>query len=333
VSKRIIVAAVRSECSNQAANWLAQSGLLPDSQVLVIHVVDNKAEESDSSAVAGSTAAMLQVACPSAKIEILLKYGPVGKCLIDGALDWQSDLIVLGPDHHSGLERLLLGSVNQFVTERAHCPVMIARHEESVKKKNNVLIAVDDSEYSAAALEWVSEQPWARSKNFVILSVMHALPASFNAGASTAQASEMLLRQECEESLLSRLVGEWSDMLAQNLGKDLVPFAISEGEPVQMILQAANQWPIEMIVVGSHVHSGLTEMLLGNVSQAIAAQAPCTVTVVRGLTSTRFDTARTTIVDSSELTKVMAEKPHPARISGSIVGNNLTAGMSAMFQG
>lgn len=330
VSNRIVVTTERSERSDEAVAWLAESGLLPDSQVLVMHVVNNEIEEHQDAGLPDVAAATFRVACPSAVIETSLPDGSVGHCVIAGASDWNADLIVLGADHHTALERLVMGTVSQFVIERAHCPVLIAKQSEPAKR-NNVLIAVDDSECSAAALEWVSEQPWAPGKNFVIVSIRHALPDSFTSGASTAQAAEMLLHRDVEESLLSHLVATWSDMLAQSLQKQLVPFAISEGEPVSGILEYANHWPIDMIVVGSHGRGGIRERLLGSVSQAVARQAPCAVAIVRGLTSTRFDAARKAIAESSDLATVMAEKPHPGRITGSVVGNNLTVGMSTVF--
>lgn len=328
VPKRVVIAVERTERSDQAVAWLTESGLLPHSQVLVMHVAD-KANHDDVELPA-STAAMIQAACPSTIIETSLQHGSVGHSLIGEASEWRADLIVLGADQHSALERLVMGTVSQFVIEQAHCPVIIARAPEPAKR-NNVLIAVDNSDCSAAALEWISEQPWAPEKNFVIVSISHALPGAFNAGASTAQAAEMLLHQEVEESLLSHLVATWSDMLAQDLQKQLVPFAITEGDPVAAIVEYANHWPIDMIVMGSHGRGALAERLLGSVCQAVARQAPCTAAVVRGIVSRPFADARKAVVESSDLATIMAEKPHPGRISGSVVGNNLTVGMSTVF--
>lgn len=326
---RIVIAVEESESSDQAVDWLAGSGLIIDADVLVLHVADRMSDSSNGSMIAESVALKLRPVCTATRVETALKVGSAGAVLLESASGWQSDLIVIGGSRHSGLERLLLGSVGQYVIERAHCPVVIGRVSQ-VESKNNVLIAVDDSKFSGAALEWVSAQPWARNKNLVILSVLKPLPSSFHS-ESTARAAEMLLKHTCAESLLSLLVSRWSDMLAADLGRELVPFAISEGNPIDEILKAVVEWPVEMLVIGANGHTSFNERLLGSVSQSIATRAGCAVTVVRGATSGRYDVALSDLEKSSELAEVKAEKPHPAKITGGLAGNNLSAGMGCMY--
>jgi nucleotide-binding universal stress UspA family protein len=58
--------------------------------------------------------------------------------------------------------------------------------------------------------------------------------------------------------------------------------AVSKGSPASQILQDAEQWHPDLIVVGSHGESGLAHLLLGSVSEKVAAAAPCGVRVARG---------------------------------------------------
>jgi nucleotide-binding universal stress UspA family protein len=53
------------------------------------------------------------------------------------------------------------------------------------------------------------------------------------------------------------------------------------GHPVDVILQAATDWPADLIVIGSHGRSGLGRVLLGSVAESVVRQAPCPVLVVR----------------------------------------------------
>lgn len=52
------------------------------------------------------------------------------------------------------------------------------------------------------------------------------------------------------------------------------------GSPGRAICEAAKTWPADLIVVGSHQRKGLSEMILGSVSNYVLHHAPCSVLVV-----------------------------------------------------
>jgi universal stress protein A len=53
------------------------------------------------------------------------------------------------------------------------------------------------------------------------------------------------------------------------------------GDAKKMILDEAADWPADLIVVGSHGRKGIGRVLLGNVSEAVARHAACSVQIVR----------------------------------------------------
>lgn len=55
--------------------------------------------------------------------------------------------------------------------------------------------------------------------------------------------------------------------------------AMVEGDPSDVLLDAARG--AELLVVGSHGHSGFTRFLVGSVSTRCAQHAPCPVVIVR----------------------------------------------------
>ena len=56
------------------------------------------------------------------------------------------------------------------------------------------------------------------------------------------------------------------------------------GRPGKVICTVAQQWDADLIVMGSHGRSGLTEMMLGSVSNYVMHRAPCTVLVLKSST-------------------------------------------------
>ncbi|MFB3902016.1 MAG: universal stress protein [Acidobacteriota bacterium] len=54
------------------------------------------------------------------------------------------------------------------------------------------------------------------------------------------------------------------------------------GNPAQLIVQYAEQQGFDLIVIGSHGHSGLWGRLLGHTTDRISEHAHCSVLIVRG---------------------------------------------------
>lgn len=50
----------------------------------------------------------------------------------------------------------------------------------------------------------------------------------------------------------------------------------------QVILAEAEHWQADLIVIGSHGHSGFTRLLLGSVAEGVARNSPIPVLLIRG---------------------------------------------------
>jgi nucleotide-binding universal stress UspA family protein len=56
---------------------------------------------------------------------------------------------------------------------------------------------------------------------------------------------------------------------------------ILEGDPARVIVGEAEASTADLIVMGSHGRGAVKRAVLGSVSQAVAAHAPCSVEIVR----------------------------------------------------
>src|SRR6185503_3115075 len=59
--------------------------------------------------------------------------------------------------------------------------------------------------------------------------------------------------------------------------------AVAIGHPKAVIVDEANAWGADLIVIGSHGRRGVDRILLGSVSEAVAMHAHCSVEVIRDL--------------------------------------------------
>jgi nucleotide-binding universal stress UspA family protein len=56
---------------------------------------------------------------------------------------------------------------------------------------------------------------------------------------------------------------------------------VAEGVPFTEIVRCAREKDIDLIVMGTHGHTGLAHMLLGSVAEKVVRKAPCPVLTVR----------------------------------------------------
>jgi nucleotide-binding universal stress UspA family protein len=145
-----------------------------------------------------------------------------------------------------------------------------------------ILMAVDGSPCSETAVAEVARRPWPEDSQLRVVSVVEppgALTAEPYMGvAGYFEEVERLKRQQAEE-VLARA----SEVLRAGAGTALMGVATEalNGSPKRTIVEEAESWGADLIVVGSHGYHTWERMLLGSVSQSVAAHALCSVEIVR----------------------------------------------------
>lgn len=142
----------------------------------------------------------------------------------------------------------------------------------------NLLIAVDESEYSTAAVERVAAMRWPAGSKALLFAVVRrdvALVSDFF--VSAVAEIEAILREEAvrAEARLQTLAPALS---AAGLA---VTTRVVRGDARTAIVDAARENAVDLVVVGSHGRTGLRKMMLGSVAAHVVAHASCDVLVVK----------------------------------------------------
>jgi nucleotide-binding universal stress UspA family protein len=141
-----------------------------------------------------------------------------------------------------------------------------------------ILIAVDGSESSDVAVEGVAKRPWPTDSVVRIISVAETLPLE-------ALSLPPRYRKEIERAARHRAETIVERAMARLRGSDARILPISStvviDSPKDAIVEEAERWGADLIVVGSHGYRGPERALLGSVSQAVATQAKCSVEIAR----------------------------------------------------
>ena len=141
-----------------------------------------------------------------------------------------------------------------------------------------ILLAIDDSKFSEAAAEKVIEQARPHDTEVRILHVLESPPllvARELGGYEPALQNALEFQKQHAEAFVAKA----ADFLRTRGLK--VTAALEMGDPKSKILDVAEEWHADLIVLGSHGRKGLNRFLMGSVSEAIARHACCSVEIVR----------------------------------------------------
>ncbi|MBO0859699.1 MAG: universal stress protein [Chloracidobacterium sp.] len=210
--------------------------------------------------------------------------------ILDEADHWGADLIIVGTRGYNALERLWLGSVSRAVATHAKCSVQIARHRNASDAAENygqamrILLAVDGSEFSDAAVEEIASRPWPPGSQILVTSVIHlpfqagpevwSLPESYYFKLEKAGRERAASVVNCAIARLRESDAERETTLKLT-GETVV------GRAAETIIGTAKKWDADLVALGSHSYRGFKRFLLGSVSYAVATHAPCSVEIVR----------------------------------------------------
>jgi len=150
-----------------------------------------------------------------------------------------------------------------------------------------ILLAVDGSDCSHTAVEEVAHRPWpAGSAIKVISAVELPYPQTPETWALPDNYYAQLEQINREQARLA--VSHAVTRLQSAHGTSIeIQTALVNGRAKDVILDEAVAWGADLIVLGSHGYSGLKRFLLGSVSHAVVAHAPCSVEIVRGRVATK----------------------------------------------
>ncbi|NTU42031.1 MAG: universal stress protein [Nitrospirales bacterium] len=181
-----------------------------------------------------------------------------------------AELIVMGRRGISGLERVLVGSVTARVIGHSQRDVLVIPRTATEVTWKKILLTIDGSKYSVAAIERAIDFAEGYGGELKILSVVD-VPAEFY-GEAPGILEDMVQKakgyvQEAQKKAEAR--GIRAEVL------------VREGETHQVIVDAAKDLQADAVIVGSHGRTGLKRLLMGSVTEKVIGYAHCPVLGVR----------------------------------------------------
>ncbi|MFN0090752.1 MAG: universal stress protein [Acidimicrobiales bacterium] len=137
-----------------------------------------------------------------------------------------------------------------------------------------IVVGVDGSEHSVAALRWAVEEAKLRNAQVeAVISWQYPVYAADPIGATAISSLDPELVRDGARRALEEAIA------AADAGPAPVTPVVLEGSAGHALIETARG--AELLVVGSRGHGGFAGLLLGSVSTQCVHHAPCPVVVVR----------------------------------------------------
>jgi nucleotide-binding universal stress UspA family protein len=140
--------------------------------------------------------------------------------------------------------------------------------------RKTIVVGVDGSPGSRKALAWAAAEAADHGSDLVVVNVWeHTLMPP----AGSVSVSERYVPDSSQ-----RTADELTQVIKEELGEEPPVFVqpvVKQGRPAKVLIEeSANA---DLLVVGPRGHGGFVGLVLGSVSQHVAAYAKCSVVVVR----------------------------------------------------
>ena len=142
---------------------------------------------------------------------------------------------------------------------------------------HRILVPTDFSKYSANAVTYAAAFADKFGAELVVLHVVQDLALFIPEAVLIAPVMTPPLEQfkAAAQAALEKVVRD------MNLTGLKVQTEIASGVPFAEIIRVARAQNVDLIVMGTHGHTGLAHMLLGSVAEKVVRKAPCPVLTVR----------------------------------------------------
>lgn len=300
---KVLIGYDGSEESDQALAGLARAGLPAEAEALVATVTTPWPDLSPEIMVGASfgfpAAALAEQGLaearelaekgarrlarifPSWRIRGEAIVGRPAQGLLEMAESWKADLVVVGSHGRGGLRRLALGSVSLRVLHHAKSGVRVSRATPGRTRAAalRILLAMDGSAGAYRALAELESRHWPPGTSVRVVAVVdwRNVPSAHlkSRHAGMEERTHQALRTWIEAK-----VEEVSGNLSRKGFK--ATHEVLLGDPRQVLLKVAKTWKADALFIGSRGLNAVDRFLLGSISSAVAAHAPCPVEVVRG---------------------------------------------------
>ena len=155
-----------------------------------------------------------------------------------------------------------------------------ANPQAETERDQPILVAIDFSDDSRAALLWACEYADCVGAQLILLHVIHD-PASNPGFYQSESPGQMLPMKDVAESMMNDFLADTTKKQPHLEALKTADTHLVKGLPPGRIVEVADLLKAKLIVIGNRGMTGLDHMLLGSVAERVVELAPGPVVVVK----------------------------------------------------
>jgi universal stress protein E len=266
---RILAATDFSTRSNRA---LRQAGLLVQpakAELHIVHVVDDdqpeeliRLEKREAERVLKEQVASMPE-LSGVQAQLMVITGDAFAGILQAAADMKADLIVMGSHRKQLLLDIFIGTTIERVIRKGSFPILMVNHEAQ-RRYEKVVVPIDMSDASAHALRVGLSSGLIPDTGATLLHAFAALAPGKMSLVSSDQASIDSYIADERRRVTDELV---AFLVSNDLTRGGWTLRVEEGDPMEIISRAIQQIGADLLVMGTHGHSGLLKALIGSVTE------------------------------------------------------------------
>jgi nucleotide-binding universal stress UspA family protein len=194
--------------------------------------------------------------------------------IIRKADEWDADLIVVGSQGRSAIERLIVGSVSLRVARESRCSVRIARlkNAKSNQMEPRIIIGMDGSPGAERAVRSVFGRSWPSGTKLRIVAI--------DDGDSAIKIAKAVLN--VGEKLRENTPVTTTKLIKMDGSKGLtVTAVIKMGDPRRILVAEAREWRADCIFIGTCDEGTPHGVFEDCVTTGLPVSAKCSIEIVR----------------------------------------------------
>jgi len=291
---KILLPTDGSGYSEAAAQFLKRLNLSPNDEITILHVISDEPFQDSEDYYYARRKEIKQLIAPKildsatnilksvpAKINTVLMNGYPDKCIIEAAVDSNTDIIVMGPKRLKGIKSRIVGSVTKSVSIISPKPVLVIKPPQGESSNTiKILFTTDGSDYARKAGEILTLMPFHDNTEITILHVVtpafYDIPDKFMTKIDASVREDLRRYSSVELEASQKIIAQTTEYLSNRFSN--IDKLTKISDPSDEILHTANELKVDIIVVGSKGMGGFRGVV-GSISRYILSVAECSVLI------------------------------------------------------
>ncbi|MCA9819045.1 MAG: universal stress protein [Cyanobacteria bacterium HKST-UBA01] len=145
-----------------------------------------------------------------------------------------------------------------------------------------VLLAIDGTTCSDLAVRFVTERAYKPDDQFLILAVVESIPSDLGFADAELARKEHDRRLAPDMERMKEVSQKAADLISAAHPDHTVTARVECGTIVDTIVETAEAFEADLIILGSHGRQGFERFFIGSVAEEVLRRAHCSVEVVKG---------------------------------------------------